>query len=82
MFYFLRVLPFVGRLVSGNREAYAYLPASVLAFPEGEEFLAILNEAGFIRTAEERLTFGIASIYTAETLTDSITSDISRTTTP
>jgi demethylmenaquinone methyltransferase/2-methoxy-6-polyprenyl-1,4-benzoquinol methylase len=66
LFYFLNVIPRVGRLVSGNSEAYAYLPASVMAFPEGNEFLKILGEAGFTAAAAERLTFGIASIYTAE----------------
>jgi demethylmenaquinone methyltransferase/2-methoxy-6-polyprenyl-1,4-benzoquinol methylase len=63
--YFLRVIPLVGRLVSGNDQAYAYLPASVMAFPEGREFLAILEETGFRDARAERLTFGIASIYTA-----------------
>ncbi len=66
LFYFLNVIPFIGRLLSGNSEAYAYLPASVMAFPEGKEFLAILGAAGFTRARAERLTFGIASIYTAE----------------
>ena len=66
LFYFLNVIPFIGRLLSGNDEAYAYLPASVMVFPEGDEFLALLMSAGFIRTSAERLTFGIASIYTAE----------------
>jgi demethylmenaquinone methyltransferase/2-methoxy-6-polyprenyl-1,4-benzoquinol methylase len=66
LLYFLHVIPFVGRLISGNREAYSYLPASVMAFPEGDEFLAILSGAGFTGASAERLTFGIASIYTAE----------------
>jgi demethylmenaquinone methyltransferase / 2-methoxy-6-polyprenyl-1,4-benzoquinol methylase len=66
LFYFLHVIPLVGRLISGNSEAYSYLPASVMAFPEGDEFLAILSGAGFTGTSAERLTFGIASIYTAE----------------
>jgi demethylmenaquinone methyltransferase/2-methoxy-6-polyprenyl-1,4-benzoquinol methylase len=66
LFYFLNVIPAVGRLLSGNGEAYAYLPASVMGFPEGEDFLAILMSAGFTRVCAERLTFGIASIYTAE----------------
>ncbi len=79
MLYFLRVLPFVGRLISGNGEAYAYLPESVMAFPEGAEFLAILQGAGFTNAAAERLTFGIASVYTAETRAENSTSDIART---
>ena len=66
LFYFLRVIPRIGRLVSGNREAYTYLPESVMAFPEGEEFLSILTGAGFRSPRAERLTFGIATVYTAE----------------
>jgi len=66
LFYFQSVIPFIGHMLSGSREAYAYLPASVMVFPEGDQFLAILEAAGFTRTAAERLTLGIASIYTAE----------------
>lgn len=64
--YFLRVIPVLGRVISGNGEAYSYLPSSVMAFPEGEEFLSILRGAGFRAARAERLTFGIATIYTAE----------------
>ena len=66
LFYFLRVIPMIGRLVSGNREAYTYLPESVMAFPEGADFLSILAKAGFRSPGAERLTFGIASVYTAQ----------------
>ena len=66
LFYFLRVIPLIGRLVSGNREAYTYLPESVMAFPEGADFLSLLAKAGFRSPGAERLTFGIASVYTAE----------------
>jgi demethylmenaquinone methyltransferase/2-methoxy-6-polyprenyl-1,4-benzoquinol methylase len=62
-FYFRRILPLVGRLISGSRDAYSYLPDTVLAFPEGEAFLSILNEVGFRDTRQERMTFGIASVY-------------------
>ncbi|HEX9006938.1 MAG TPA: bifunctional demethylmenaquinone methyltransferase/2-methoxy-6-polyprenyl-1,4-benzoquinol methylase UbiE [Bacteroidota bacterium] len=62
--YFRRILPLVGRLISGHADAYRYLPATVLRFPEGQEFLGVLTRAGFTGVAEERLTGGIASIYT------------------
>ncbi len=62
--YFRRVLPLVGRLVSKSKEAYTYLPDTVMKFPEGSNFLSILNRVGFSNTSEERLTFGIVSIYT------------------
>jgi demethylmenaquinone methyltransferase/2-methoxy-6-polyprenyl-1,4-benzoquinol methylase len=63
-FYFRRLLPLIGRSVSGHAEAYRYLPDTVMRFPEGEEFLALLRGAGFTDTMQERLTMGIASIYT------------------
>ncbi len=63
-FYFKNVVPLIGRLISRHDYAYRYLPDTVLKFPEGEDFLAILRNVGFTATAEERLTFGIATIYT------------------
>lgn len=65
-FYFRHILPFVGGWLSGNRGAYAYLPESVLKFPQGEDFLKIMQECGFRTTSCRRLTFGIASLYTAK----------------
>lgn len=67
-FYFLKVLPFFGKMFSGHREAYTYLPESVLQFPDGERFLKLMKEAGFANVKEKRLTLGIASIYTGEKL--------------
>lgn len=64
-FYFKYVTPFVGKLFSKDSSAYTYLPESVKAFPAGEEFLKILNKAGFKETKAISLTFGIASIYIA-----------------
>lgn len=66
LFYFRRVLPVVGGIVSGVREAYTYLPLSVERFPEGAAFLALLEGAGFAAARERRLSFGIASLYVAE----------------
>lgn len=62
-FYFKNVLPFIGRLVSKSDEAYSYLPDTVMKFPEGEAFLQILQKARFVKCVEERLTFGIATVY-------------------
>lgn len=64
-FYFKYVTPFVGKLFSKDSSAYTYLPESVNAFPAGEEFLKILNKAGFKESKAISLTFGIASIYIA-----------------
>lgn len=64
-FYFRRVLPVFGKLISKDRAAYTYLPESVQAFPDGPDFLAILARVGFKNPAWQPLTFGISSIYTA-----------------
>ena len=62
-FYFQNILPFLGRIISRNKEAYRYLPDTVMKFPEGKEFQEILEGVGFSDTRVERLTFGIVSIY-------------------
>ena len=63
-FYFRYILPFLGRMISGDSSAYTYLPDSVGSFPAGEQFLGILKKVGFSNTVHNPLTFGIASIYT------------------
>ena len=62
-FYFRRILPIVGGIISGNRPAYSYLPRSVGAFPKGQAFLDLLDTAGFRENLATRLTFGVAYIY-------------------
>jgi demethylmenaquinone methyltransferase/2-methoxy-6-polyprenyl-1,4-benzoquinol methylase len=66
LFYFFAILPFIGRLVSKDRSAYSYLPESVMAFPDDQKFLSILQNVGFSRTKQKRLSFGIATIYIAQ----------------
>ncbi len=63
-FYFKVILPKIGRFISSDKAAYTYLPASVEAFPDGEDFLHRLNTVGFKNTKCKALTFGISSIYT------------------
>ncbi|HEV2672877.1 MAG TPA: class I SAM-dependent methyltransferase [Gemmatimonadales bacterium] len=63
LFYFRRILPAIGRLVSKHRDAYTYLPESVLAFPEPEALSQHLVAAGFSRVAFERLTGGICAVH-------------------
>lgn len=65
MFYFMRILPFIGRVVSKDSSAYSYLPESVNEFPDGESFLTILADVGFVKNQCFRQSFGIASIYEA-----------------
>jgi demethylmenaquinone methyltransferase/2-methoxy-6-polyprenyl-1,4-benzoquinol methylase len=62
-FYFQRILPVVGGLVSRSRSSYQYLPNSVQQFPDGQDFLELLRLAGFAETASYPLTMGIATIY-------------------
>ena len=65
-FYSHAVIPAVGRLISGSRTAYTYLPQSVDAFPSGKDFLEILDQRGLARVNQISLTGGIASVYTGE----------------
>lgn len=65
-FYFKYVTPFVGKLFSKDSSAYTYLPESVDAFPDGQDFLNVLKKAGFTSTMAKPVTFGIASIYFAK----------------
>lgn len=59
------IIPTIGKLVSKDKSAYTYLPSSVRAFPEGNDFLEILKNVGYKKTKAKRLTFGVATIYTA-----------------
>ena len=63
-FYFRWILPKIGRVISKDQSAYTYLPESVNAFPDGENFTSILEQTGFKQTTCKPLTFGISSIYT------------------
>lgn len=61
--YFKQVLPRVGTLISGVRGPYAYLPASVARFPEPQEMLVRMKDAGFSQVNWTPYTFGIAGLY-------------------
>ena len=63
--YFTIVLPVVGRLFSKHREAYRYLPASVMEFPSGRAFVPVLERAGFVDVRADSLTAGIVYRYMA-----------------
>lgn len=65
-FYFKYILPFWGNMLSKHKTAYSYLPESVMAFPEGEQFVAELKKAGYSSAENRPLSFGISSIYIAE----------------
>lgn len=62
-YYFKSVLPRVGKLISGDKAAYSYLPASVERFPRPPELLARMKQAGFRDASWQSYTFGIAGLY-------------------
>ncbi len=64
-FYFKHILPVLGKIISKNKNAYLYLPESVNAFPDGDNFIKILEDVGFVDVRLKRLSFGISTIYTA-----------------
>lgn len=64
--YFLHILPKIGGKVSGDKAAYAYLPASVAAFPGKKAFMATMREAGFRTVTHKAFTLGICRMYTGE----------------
>jgi len=62
-FYFHRLLPLIGGLVSGHRTAYRYLPASVAQFPGEEELARRMSAVGFTEVRWTSLSLGIAAIH-------------------
>jgi len=61
--YMKWITPTIGKLFSGNKEAYAYLNESVIAFPEGAAFVSVFEKAGFSDVIQKKLSLGICSIY-------------------
>jgi len=62
-FYSRRILPVIGGALSGNREAYSYLPESVRKFPTAEELANEMRRAGFRQANYEYLTGGIVALH-------------------
>lgn len=63
-FYSKRIIPVLGKSISKDESAYAYLPESVEAFPEGQDFVAILEKVGYRDVKAKPVSGGIATIYT------------------
>jgi demethylmenaquinone methyltransferase/2-methoxy-6-polyprenyl-1,4-benzoquinol methylase len=61
-FYFKRILPWIGGRVSGDREAYAYLPESVFRFRHPEDYEELMRRSGLEEIRSRQLTFGIVSL--------------------
>jgi len=64
--YSHRILPAIGRLVSGHRTAYRYLPESVARFPSAEELALRIRKAGFSSVGWQSLTMGIVALHVGE----------------
>jgi demethylmenaquinone methyltransferase / 2-methoxy-6-polyprenyl-1,4-benzoquinol methylase len=65
-FYFMKVLPFVGGLISGSKSAYQYLPNSVSKFPDQKDLVALICSAGFENVEYQNLTGGIAALHSGK----------------
>ena len=63
--YALHFLPFVGGLVSGHKEAYRYLPKSILAFPKEDVIVPLLRSVGFKNVKVRKFTFCVCVLYVA-----------------
>ncbi len=61
--YFRRIAPLIGRLISRDRVAYSYLPASVYSFPDPESLAKIMREAGLVQVHYRLLALGIATVH-------------------
>lgn len=64
-FYINTIAPGFGKLIAKNKDAYQYLNDSVQKFPEGPQFIEILEKAGYKETYYRTLTLGICSVYCA-----------------
>ena len=66
--YFKNILPFIGKRVSGNAQAYRYLQQTVEKFPMPNEFMALLSKCGYNDLKHKALTCGLCRIYQAKKL--------------
>ena len=67
-FYFRRILPRLGALISGNSSAYTYLPNSVSKFPSPETLQTLFQKSGYAEVRFERWTGGIVTLHTGRTV--------------
>ena len=66
MFYFNKILPLIGRIISSNQEAYTYLPESVGEFEKKVDLVKIFSDCGFANVKKYSLTFGLVQVVIAE----------------
>ncbi len=67
-FYFHHILPRIGGLLSGSREAYTYLPKSVSNFPDQKRLAAMMKDVGFANVRYHNLSLGIAALHLGDRL--------------
>ena len=65
-FYFFRILPLMGRLLSGSADAYTYLPNSVWAFPLPAQLAAEMDQVGLVVREQRRFLMGAVVLHVAE----------------
>ena len=63
--YFKNVLPWIGKRVSGNAEAYRYLQQTVEKFPMPKEFMKILEDIGYYDVKHKAMSYGLCRLYQA-----------------
>lgn len=64
--YSFYIMPWLGEMIAGNRQAYTHLPETIRLFPLPDELCVILKNVGFDRVSYRRLTNGIAVVHVAE----------------
>lgn len=64
--YFMHFVPWIGGLISGDKAAYRYLPASVQQFPGRREWTATMARCGYTQLRHKALTFGLCRMYIGE----------------
>ena len=64
--YFLHIMPWIGGIISGDKAAYKYLPASVMAFPAPEAFCGMISAVGFRDVRHRALSLGLCRMYIGE----------------
>jgi len=65
-FYSRSILPAIGGMISGSKDAYTYLPESVRKFPDADSLAEQMREAGFVNVRFERMTAGIVALHLGE----------------
>lgn len=66
LFYLRKILPRIGKWISGDDAAYTYLANTIATFPHGDSFCSLMKEAGFSQCNYHPMTFGIVNLYVAE----------------